>query len=150
MENCKFFSQFGVDYQGRTSIWSIFETVRFWRYQREIQEFGSKVGPFDKSPLLDGIGSGRKTWFILWILWSDQAVACKFDFEIIVIFTKMLQNALGIDGQKGVKKRTVINLRGMEGVGDVQSSEFGQVCCVTERKSTVIHDLHVIKVAYIL
>ena len=30
----------------------------------------------------------------------------------------MLQNALEIDGQKGVPKRTVINLPGIVGVGD--------------------------------
>ena len=37
---------------------------------------------------------------------------------MIVMFMKMLQNALEMDGQKGVPKRTVINLRGMAGVGD--------------------------------
>ncbi len=52
------------------------------------------------------------------MLWFDQAVACKFDFGIIVIFTKMSQNTLEMDEQKGVPKRTVINLREMAGVGD--------------------------------
>ena len=37
---------------------------------------------------------------------------------MIVMFTKMLQNALEMDGQKGVPKHSVINLRGMPGVGD--------------------------------
>ena len=60
----------------------------------------------------------EKTCIFWWILLSDQAVACNFDFEIIVIFTKMLQNALEMDGQKGVPKHSVINLRGMAGVGD--------------------------------
>ena len=43
----------------------------------------------------------EKITICLRILWSDQAVACKSDFEIIIILTKMLQNALEMEAKKG-------------------------------------------------
>ncbi len=57
--------------------------------------------PFGKYPLFDGIGVIEKITIFLRMLWSDQAVACKFDFEIIIIFTKILQNALEMEAKNG-------------------------------------------------
>ena len=58
----------------------------------------------------------------------------------------MLQNALGIDGQKGVKKRTVVNLRGMEGVGDglkvFKAANLDRFVVLQSVNCTVSHDLH--------
>ena len=69
MENCNFFSRL---------LSQNFDLINFWnsaflRYQREIQEYGSKVCPFGKYPLLDGIGSGRKNHdlFANCMIWSS-------------------------------------------------------------------------------
>ena len=62
----------------------------------------------------------------------------------------MLQNALEMDGQKGVPKRTVINLQGMARVGEglkvFKAANLVRFVVLQSVQSCTVSHLHVIKI----